>query len=81
MNTEIQKVAIHTVPYVTNAGHVCSNWCELIVVVGANPVGPKGGHCGKYEDGREIARYSYKDREHARARVKAMVETGKYAQV
>ena len=44
------NAAIHTVGSVTSGGY-STHWWESLVVVGVNPHGPRGGHCGKWVDG------------------------------
>lgn len=41
------RVAVHRVPYITNAGYTCNKWHEYIVYAGAQPYGPRGGYGGR----------------------------------
>ncbi len=58
-------VAVHRVPHVTRDGHACTKWCDLVVVVGPSPFGPRGGTGGIVVSGQRVARYPYRDREQA----------------
>jgi hypothetical protein len=48
------KVTVQSSGYVTRAGYVSSKWYEFFIVVGRNPVGPRGGKCGNYVDGHQV---------------------------
>lgn len=52
------KVAIHSVPSITNAGFYCSKWPTYLVVVGVNPLGVRGGHCGGIVAGEIVEKFS-----------------------
>ena len=48
---ENEKVAVHTIPYITSQGFTCKKWVRFCVAQGTNPLGPRGGRCGALEDG------------------------------
>jgi len=58
MNTvaEKEKVAVHTLGWVTKDGHTCANWAGYRVAVGHNPFGPRGGTCGNVVDGKFVTK-------------------------
>lgn len=51
------KVAIHSVPSLTKSGFYCLKWPTYLVVVGANPLGVRGGHCGGIVDGEVVEKF------------------------
>lgn len=48
------KVAVHRVPYFTNAGYRCNSWHEYVVFFGPDPTGPRGGYCGRVVEAEQI---------------------------
>jgi hypothetical protein len=63
-----EKVAVHSVPYITRAGWRCERWREYLVVVGIDPTGPRRGHRGSWGSGKVMGRY--RTRTEAEQRVK-----------
>ena len=60
---ETLKIAIHKLPYITKDGHACHAWQRQAIVVGPNPLGPRGGHCGDFVDGKRVGEVkSFNDR-------------------
>ena len=57
-----KKVVRHSVASVTKSGYSCERFPDSLIIVGNNPVGPRGGHCGQWADGKVLARYSFSDR-------------------
>lgn len=71
-----KKVAIHTSPSITKSGHSCTNYPDSLVVVGSNPLGPRGGHNGTWVDGKVVARYKFGKRDKASEHVMKLVAEG-----
>jgi hypothetical protein len=70
------KVAVHRVPSITKSGHRCANYPDSLVVIGINPVGPRGGHQGQWVDGKVVGHYKYGQRENVHEHVKKLVADG-----
>lgn len=69
------KIAIHKLPYVTKDGHACHAWHRRAIVVGPNPLGPRGGHGGDFVDGKRVgAVRSFNDRGEIEKMVKEISE-------
>lgn len=49
-----QKIALHLCPTPTKSGFWCRRWLTFKVIVGDDPLGPRGGHSGSWEDGRVV---------------------------
>ncbi|MHB1700900.1 MAG: hypothetical protein ACYCSN_12375 [Acidobacteriaceae bacterium] len=50
-----QKIALHVCPTMTRSGFWCRRWHTFKIVVGKNPLGPRGGHSGSWESGRVVS--------------------------
>ncbi|SCC94446.1 hypothetical protein THIX_60504 [Thiomonas sp. X19] len=49
-----QKVALHVCPTMTRSGFWCRRWLTFKIVVGEDPLGPRGGHGGFWGSGRVV---------------------------
>ena len=74
---EKKKVAVHRYGWQTKAGFVCRSWGEYWVVVGSNPVGPKGGTCGNFESGNRVG-HRFRRRAEAENYARRLAETNGY---
>ena len=54
--SEKVKVTVHSWPWVTGEGHSCLRWSEYWVVIGANPLGPRGGRHGNVVNGHRVGK-------------------------
>ncbi len=60
MSKELPKAAVHSVYRYTEDG-LRTNWLESLVVIGPNPLGPRGGSSGVWVDGKPGRRFKTRD--------------------
>ena len=49
-----QKVALHLCPTPAKSGFWCRRWLTFKIVIGDDPLVPRGGHSGSWGSGRVV---------------------------